>query len=76
MGQLSDLTPPIWDGRVDLFFGTGCWPCFGWGNFRFNTSRYGMERVDLLWGLDAGLASGGATLDLTPSYGDGRVDLF
>ena len=27
-------------------------------------------------GLDAGLALGGATLDLTPSYEDGRVDLF
>ena len=58
-----------------LVLGTGCWPCFGWGNFRFNTSRI-RWRNGFVLGLAAGLALGGATLDLTPSYGDGKVDLF
>ena len=32
--------------------------------------------MDLFWGLDAGLALGGAISDLTPPIWDGRVDLF
>ena len=48
-----------------LVLGTGCCTCFGWSNFRFNTSHMGRES-GLVLGLDAELALGGATLDLTP----------
>ena len=48
-GATLDLRPPLWDGRLDLFWD---WVCFGRGNFSFKTSCMGWER-----GLALGLVA-------------------
>jgi len=74
-GAISDLTPSIWDGIVDLFWGVNAALALG-GAISELTYSIWDGSVDLFGGLDAGLVLGGATLDLILFYRIGEWTCF